>query len=230
MRNIFILSSLALLMACGGEEKKENGKEMPQESAAQKEVQAYLDNYNKEFQKLLVAVNEGQWTLQTHIVEGDTLSNYKAQQSDKAFADYTGSTENIDKAKKFLEKQEELTDLQVRQLKTILFMAGSNPKSAGDLVDKKIKATKTQVEKLFGFKYKYKGKPVTTNEIDEVLKNSGNINDRLEAWKASKEVGKTLKDGLVELQALRNEAPGVHARVIERAAKILAGWLGEDQG
>ena len=30
------------------------------------------------------------------------------------------------------------------------------------------------------------------------------------------------------LQVLRNEAPGVHARVIERADEILAGWLGEE--
>lgn len=32
------------------------------------------------------------------------------------------------------------------------------------------------------------------------------------------------------LLALRNEAPGVHARVIERAAEILAGWMVEDRG
>lgn len=204
MNKFFILSACVLLMACGGEEQKES-KQASSESAAQKEVQAWLDDYNKQFQKLIVEVNEAQWIMQTHIVEGDTLSNYNAQKSDKAFADFTGSIENIEKAKKFLEKQEELTDLQVRQLKTILFMAGNNPKTAGDLVDKKIKATNTQVEKLFGFKYQYKGKAVTTNELDEVLKTSNNINDRLEAWKASKEVGSTLKEGLANLQVLRND-------------------------
>lgn len=204
MNKLFVLLAFVALASCGGSEEKKAEKKESGPSAFQQEAQAFLDKYNESFKKLLVDVNEGQWTLQTHIVEGDTMSNYKAQQSDKAFADFTGSDENIGAAKKFLAKSDELTDLQVRQFKYILFMAGSNPALAAEIVKQKIKATNTQTEKLFGFKYKYKGKPVTTNDLDRILKESSNLNDRLEAWKASKEVGKTLKAGLVELRRLRN--------------------------
>lgn len=206
MKKLLISSFCIFLFACGSKNEATEKKDASTKvSPVQKDAQAFLDQYNIEFKKLLFEVNEGQWTLQTHIVKGDTLSNYKAQQSDKAFADFTGSKANIDAAKKFLEKQNELTDLQVRQFKYILFMAGNNPASAGDLVQQKIKATNTQTEKLFGFEYKYKGKAVTANEIDALLKESTNLNDRLAAWTTSKEVGKTLKEGLIQLRQLRND-------------------------
>ena len=41
-------------------------------------------------------------------------------------------------------------------------------------------------------------------EIDEHLRTSDNLDTRLTTWKASKEVGIELRDGLVELQQLRN--------------------------
>ncbi|HLP11545.1 MAG TPA: M2 family metallopeptidase [Flavobacteriales bacterium] len=203
MKKFILLLSAAFAMGCGGNSEEKKGEETTGNDA-QKEAQKFLDDYTTKFQKLLVDVNEGQWTLQTHIVEGDTVSNAKAQKSDKAFADFTGSKENIDAAKKLMEKQAQLTDLQVRQLKYILYMAGNNPASAGDLVAKKIKATNDQTEKLFGFKFTFKGKPVTANDLDRILHESNNLNERLDAWVASKEVGKALKDGLANLQGLRN--------------------------
>ncbi|HYG53091.1 MAG TPA: M2 family metallopeptidase, partial [Flavobacteriales bacterium] len=204
MKKIMLLTAVAFIMGCGGNKDKNTEGDKKDSGAIKQEAQKFLDSYTKTFQKLLVDLNEGQWTLQTHIVPGDTMANYKAQQSDKAFADFTGSQENIDAAKKFLKKQGELTDLQIRQFKYILFMAGNNPASAGNLVPKKIKATNDQTEKLFGFKYTLKGKPVTVNDLDRILKESNNLDERLAAWNASKEVGKTLKDGLVNLQGLRN--------------------------
>ncbi len=204
-RKICAVMLLALMVACGDNKETTEKKEPTGSSKIQKETQDFLDKYSKEFQQLVIAVNEGQWTLQTHIVKGDTVSNYNARQSDKAFADFSGSEENINTAKKLLENQKDLTDLQVRQLKYIIFLAGSNPKIAGDIVDKKIKATNDQTEALFGFTYKIKNKPVTANDLDRILHESTNLNERLEAWTASKEVGKTLKPGLVNLQGLRND-------------------------
>lgn len=192
---------LSLLLACGGSADEPSAED----KALQEEAQQFLDGYNKEYQKRLIAVNEGQWTLQTKIVPGDTMSNYKAQQSDKAFAAFTGSEKNINAAKKYLEKEKSLTDLQVRQLKYILYIAGNNPATAGDLVEKKIKAMNRQTELLFGFQYKLNGKPVTIGDLDEILTTSNDLDARLAAWNASKDVGKTLKDGLADLRRLRND-------------------------
>jgi peptidyl-dipeptidase A len=57
----------------------------------------------------------------------------------------------------------------------------------------------------FGFDFKIDGKSVTTNAIDDILKKENNLPQRQKAWEASKKVGKVLKDGLENLQRLRNE-------------------------
>lgn len=196
----FALTALvAFLIACGG-----NNEPSAEDKALQEEAKQFLDAYNEEFQQKLIALNDGQWTLQTKIVPGDTMANFKAQQSDRAFADFTGSKKNIKAAQQFLKEKKALTDLQIRQLKYILFMAGNNPASAGNLVAQKIRATNAQVEKLFGFNYLFAGKPTTVNQLDEVLHSSDDLDERLMAWESSKEVGKALKDGLADLQRLRN--------------------------
>ena len=169
-------------------------------------AQTYLDYYNNEFQKRYAASSEGQWALNTRIVAGDTMAAFQAARADEAMASFTGSTANIDSAKKYLALKTELTPLQVKQFETILFNAGNNPETAGDVVKRRIEATNAQTEMLYGFQYKLNGKPTTVNALDDILQNSGNMEQRLQAWTASKEVGATLKDGLSNLRDLRNQS------------------------
>ena len=205
---LIIPLAVALIMSCGGGEEKKDGdkKESSGNAELQKEVQKYLDGYNAEYQKLLYAANEAQWTLNTYMVEGDTLAAYNAGLADKAMAEYTGSEENINTAKKYLAKKDELTELQVRQLNYILYMAGNTPATAKEVVEKRIAAQNEQTKKLYSFEYKVNGKKVSTNDIDGILKKENDVNKRLTAWTASKEVGKNLKSGLVELRQLRTES------------------------
>jgi peptidyl-dipeptidase A len=176
------------------------------ESKIQKEVQAFLDNYNKEYQKYGFGWNEGEWALNTKIVEGDTITSKNAQEAQSRYAKYTGSKENIEKATMYLKSKDELTELQVRQLKRILYLAASNPETAGEIVKEKIKADTKQTELLYGFDFKLNGKSISPNEIDDLLNTETDINKRLKVWEASKEVGIGLKDGLANLQQLRNKS------------------------
>ena len=176
-----------------------------QESDLKKEAQAYLDAYNKEFQKHLYESNKGEWALNTRIVEGDTVTSKIAQDAQQQYANFVGSKENIETANKFLKTKDELTDPQVRQLNRILFLAGSNPETAGKIVKEKIEADTKQIELLYGFDYKLDGKSISTNEIDKLLNTETDLNERLKIWETSKEVGKGLKGGLVNLQNLRNK-------------------------
>ncbi|MBX7109258.1 MAG: M2 family metallopeptidase [Chitinophagales bacterium] len=193
---VIFLTMLTGLMSCNSQ-KKENT------SAA---LESYLRQYNLEYQKLYAASAAGQWMLNTHIVEGDTMASHNAALADEAMAKFTGSKANIDSARKYLALKDQLTPIQVRQLQTILFNAGNNPETAGDVVKKRIEATNAQTEKLYGFHYTLNGKPTTVNALDEILQNSDNMQDRLHAWTASKEVGSTLKDGLANLRDLRNQS------------------------
>src|SRR5690606_15633390 len=118
---------------------------------------------------------------------------------------FTGSTENIEQARKFLESKDKLTDIQVKQLEVILYAAANNPQTVADMVKERIKAETNQTEKLYGFQYILGDKKVSTNDLDEVLKTETDLDKRLAAWNASKEVGAPLKEGLANLRDLRNK-------------------------
>lgn len=198
MRKLYIALSFAMiaivLQSCSGDHSK-----------IQSEAQAFIDSYTNEYVKLYAASSEAQWKSNIEIIEGDTTNAKATEKANEAYAAFTGSVENIENAKKYLEHKKHLTELQVKQLEFILFAAGNNPQTIKDVVKERIKAETAQTEKLFGFDFKIDGKSVTTNEIDEILKNSMDLNARRKAWESSKEVGKGLKPGLVNLRKLRNE-------------------------
>jgi peptidyl-dipeptidase A len=175
-------------------------------SALQAEVQSYLDKYNAEYQKLTCTDQKAQWLLNTHIVEGDTTDQHTASVADEALQTYTGSVANIDSIKKFMAVKDKLTPLQVRQLDAMLYLAGNNPATAGDVVKKRIDLQNSELQKLYGFKFTMNGKEVTPNDIDNILRKSTDVKERLAAWESSKEVGKKLKGGLAELRDLRNKS------------------------
>ncbi len=198
----FLCGGLLVLAAC-------NNNSQPNISVSKKlqiEVDSFLTAYTEEYQRLYYSSTLAEWDLNTHIVEGDTLTSQKAEEAGEAFAAFTGSKNNIKETKKYLEQKDKLTELQVRQLDAILYAAGANPQVAKDIVKSKIKAETKQTKKLFGFDFKINDKSVSTNEIDRILEESTNLRERLAAWEASKEVGKELKDGLKNLCELRNKS------------------------
>ncbi len=173
----------------------------PKEEAA-----TFLNSYDSNFQKLYYATSKAQWLANTDIKpENDSLS----QAAEKAYSKFVGSREVIQETKALLAKKDQLDPLQVLELKKILLSAALYPGTIPAVVDSLINAGTHQTSLLYGFEYTIPGKDgqpkkVNTNDIDNILVNSKDINERLAAWTASKEVGRTLKDGLTELQHLRN--------------------------
>ena len=146
MRNKLLLLSLIGLILTSCKPKA------PDNSAIQAEVQYYLDKYNAEYQKLTYADQLAQWQLNVHIVEGDTMDSYNASKADDALSRFTGSVENIKAIKKYMAIKKQLTPLQVRQLDAMLYLAGNNPATAGDVVKKRIDLQNAELQKLYGFK------------------------------------------------------------------------------
>jgi peptidyl-dipeptidase A len=173
--------------------------------ALQEKVQDYIDNYSLTFQQLYYESSKAEWASNTRIIEGDSTNAIRTRQANEALANFTGSIDNIEKIQNLLKSRDKLLPMQVRQLEKMLYMAANNPQTVPELVKERIKAETAQTEKLFGFNFKIQGKSVTTNEIDEIMREEKDLNKRLMAWETSKEVGKVLKDGLVNLQSLRNQ-------------------------
>lgn len=191
--------SSVILLSCGNNETKK------EETNIANDVTLFLDSYNKQYQELSTKANETQWKSQIYIVKGDTATSNATEKASQALANFTGSIENIEKIKKFLEHKDQLAPLQVEQLEHVLYFAGGSPQTVADIVKERIKTETGATEKLYGFDYKLNGKSVTTNNIDDVLRKENALDKRLQAWECSKEVGKGLKETLVKLRELRNK-------------------------
>ncbi len=184
---------------------KDETKINHQHTALQSEAQSFINDYTNTYLKLYYDSSLAEWDANTHIVSGDATNAEKVQKANEAFAKFTGSTEIIEKTKKFLDDKDKLDIVQVRQLHLILYAAGNNPQTVSDLVSKRIAAENAQNEALYGYDFRVRGKSVSTGDIDNVLKTSLDLKERLENWEASKAVGKNLKNGLENLKNLRNE-------------------------
>ena len=78
MKNLFYAAAcgcMLLLTSCSSQSERH-----------QKEVQQFLDNYNNKYRELYTASSEGQWLVNTRIVEGDTMNAWKSRQADEALA------------------------------------------------------------------------------------------------------------------------------------------------
>jgi peptidyl-dipeptidase A len=175
------------------------------DAALQKNAQAFLDSFSTQYLKVYTKYSEAQWASNTKIVEGDSTNAVAEQKAGKEYSDFTGSNSIVDRVQSFLKEKENLTPLQVKQFEAILYQAGNYTQKAADAVKERIKAETDQTAKLYGFNYTIDGKPVTTNNIDSILRVETNVAKRLSAWNTSKEVGKNLKTGLVHLRDLRNK-------------------------
>ena len=177
----------------------------PQENSVVQEASQFIDEYNEQFLPLYNASAQAEWVANTRIVEGDTTNAAQVQQANEALATFTGSEAVIQQAQQLLDERDALDSLQVKQLRTILYAAANNPATVQDLVRERIKAEAQQTELLFGYDFTIDDESVSTNDIDDILKGTYNLDTRLNAWNASKEVGKELREGLLNLRRLRNE-------------------------
>jgi peptidyl-dipeptidase A len=190
---------LLFLFAC---KTQEGSQKLTEE---QQLAQGFLDSFHQGFLRSYYEYSEAQWQSNTKIIEGDSTNAVNERKAGEAYSNFNGSKTLIERARALLASKDALTELQVKQLEKILYNAANYAETAKDAVTARIKAETEQTAKLYGFNYTVDGKKVTTNDIDNMLKTETDISKRLKVWNASKEVGKNLKPGLIQLRNLRNE-------------------------
>ena len=201
MKNITcaVFSAVLLLAGC------QSGAEGLERQRSRAEVDAFLASYTERFQTLYRDASQAQWDANTRIVEGDTTASERQKAADEALAAFTGSKENIERARGYLVRKANLTDLQRRQLEAVLFRAATGPQTVEALVKRRIAAESEQNRKLYGFTFRLDGAELTPNEIDRSLREERDLERRRKVWESSKEVGVGLRPGLVELRGMRND-------------------------
>jgi peptidyl-dipeptidase A len=174
----------------------------------QREANRLLEFYNPLYVNLRYESARASWDASTHVNKRNTGRRTGA---DTVFSAFVGSARFIRRARELLEHRDQLNDLTVRQLEEMLYAAAEAPQTAPELARKRVAAESEQSARLDGFPFclQRRGdecvRPVSTNDIDRVLRESEDLDKRLKYWRASKEVGPVLKDGLVELRGLRND-------------------------
>ncbi|GAB5534393.1 MAG: M2 family metallopeptidase [Rubricoccaceae bacterium] len=173
-------------------------------SNIREDADLFLDAYSRRYVPLYYASARAEWEANTRIVEGDSITASRVRTANQALADFTGSSDTIEKAQALLARRSDLRPLQARQLDAVLYAAAGNPETASDLVRQRIAAEAAQTETLYGYAFTLDGQEVTPNEIDAILRDSDDLDERLAYWEASKDVGPTLTPGLEQLRDLRN--------------------------
>jgi peptidyl-dipeptidase A len=174
----------------------------------QKEADAFLATVTGLLAPVRTSADLADWAAAT-----DVTPDHVAQRTgaDKSLAALRGSTTLIDKTKALLKNDKQLDELTVRQLRLLLLAAAETPGTIPDVVAKRVELEAKQSAILDGYTFclQPKGaacaKPTTANDIDDILKKSRDLNERQRIWTVSKEIGRPLKPGLVELVKLRNQ-------------------------
>lgn len=202
--SIVIASSVAAVCAAPA------SAEAPAASPAQAEAQRFLDLYSSVYVSLYAVDSEASWASSTDVSDVHEGLRTGAASANAAFQ---GAPEVIRETKALLARADELTPLQVRQLRKILLLAGDKPGTIPDVVAARVAAESraAAVQDAFVYCFMPLGAdgvcpdPKSANDIDAVLLNSTNLAEREVAWRASKEIGRPLKPELEKLRALRNQ-------------------------
>ncbi|HTA18019.1 MAG TPA: M2 family metallopeptidase, partial [Polyangia bacterium] len=149
------------------------------------------------------------WIASTDVTPEHTAERAGA---DKIFASLSGAKDLIEKTKAFLKNDKQLDELTVRQLRKLLLSASENPGTIPEVVARRVGAEAKLAGVLDSYTFCLQRsatgaclKPTTANGLDDALLKSRDLAERQRVWNASKEIGKSIEPGLVELVGLRNQ-------------------------
>jgi peptidyl-dipeptidase A len=167
----------------------------------QERADRFLQLVNAGYQALYRVNSEAQWKAATDVTPAHDAASETAG---KAMAAFTGNPALIEEAKALLKQRHQLKPITVQELERALLNAAEGPMTNPGLVAARVAAETQQASALNSFTFQLNGKPITANEIDNVLQTSKDIKERQAVWEASKQSGPALKPGLIKLQHLRN--------------------------
>jgi peptidyl-dipeptidase A len=214
---LVIVTAAASVALAASPSRNKNGKAKAKTgttTATEKEAEAFLDTVTPLLQPVATTAAEADWLAATDVTPEHTGQRTGA---DKALATLAGSPVIVERTKALLQKEKELDDVTARQLRRLLLNAAESPGTIPDVVNARVEAESRQSSILDGYTFCLQAKPgatsgtpvgcarpATANDIDNTLRKSRDLAERQHVWTASKEIGRALKPGIVELRDLRN--------------------------
>ncbi len=167
------------------------------------DLTTFLDDYGRRFGELSRVASEADWALNTRIRPGDTTLASRSERARLELARFVGDAATVRRVRAALGRSD-IGDLERRQLEAMLRLAAPYPATIPHVVARRVALENRQIQTLFGFEFRLAGEPVSTSQLDRILRTSRDERLRRAAWEASKEVGVALRSGVLPLRDLRN--------------------------
>lgn len=165
-------------------------------------MQDFIDSYVAKIKPVEKESNLAYWAAATSGKEEDYA---KQSELELKIRQINSNAEEFAFLKETKESGRIKDPLAARQLQSLYYAYLRNQIDA-ELLKKTVDLS-TEIQQKFNvFRGIIKGREVTANEIDEILKTETNSDERRGAWLASKQVGPVIVDDIIELVKLRNEA------------------------
>jgi peptidyl-dipeptidase A len=161
----------------------------------------FLADFTPRFQTLYTTAQNAAWLAATDVSEPHTEASITAQ---KALNQFVGDKAHIETLTRLRASAWRLDPFTTRQLNAAFTLAADVPGTIPDLVAERTAAEARQSAAQDGYRFTVNTKQVTANDLDEILFDSADEPLRRAAWESSKEIGKPLKEGLLNLRRLRN--------------------------
>jgi peptidyl-dipeptidase A len=170
------------------------------------EASSFLAAYSRDYQRLYTATQEAQWLSVTDVTPEHTEASVAVA---KQLAQFVGEKSRLERLKQFRAAAWRLKPETKRQIDAAYLLAADSPGTIPEMVAARTEAEIRQAAAQDGFRYRMKKADgaehvVSANDIDEILLSAKDERERLAAWESSKEIGVTLRSGLLELRKLRN--------------------------
>lgn len=166
-----------------------------------KTEQAFLEDFNSQLKELYITTSEAAWMAQT---TGDSEWASKLAEAETNYNLLFSSKEKYEKLQQYIASGDG-SDIERRQLQILSDAMKSNQLPEDVIAD--LAKRGSELNYLFNtYSPEVDGKTYSANDIRKVLLTSEDQELRKKVWMGSKEVGKVVEKGLLELVKKRNEA------------------------
>ena len=169
------------------------------------DINEFLAQYNATYRALWTDAANADWISRT-MISPESLAALRGARS--RLTEFTGSQAVVQKLRLYRGRLD-LSDLQDRQIETAWRLATHDPAAAGGTRSRITAATAAWQDSLETFLYPaptvdQPDRRVPLEQIDRLLAASRDTTGRRSLWEGRMAVGPYLKDGVVQLQGLRN--------------------------
>jgi peptidyl-dipeptidase A len=193
MKNILPFAVIALVVLSCGNEKKQPGMEQ--------QFDEFYAAFEKEYLPLSTAYNLAYWESAT---TGNPEAYQKTSETELELKKFLADTARFNEVKNIKEAVEITDSVKLRVINTLYNMMIEYQIDTV-LMAEMVRLSNAVEEKYSVFRVTYKGKNISDNDAEDILRTSANSKDLEEVWIGCKNLGPAVSDDIKKLVKLRNQ-------------------------